>query len=245
MDMKTMWRSLPPVTKNLLIINIAVWVIIQLLPRDAVMHFEDTVALHYLSASNFRPWQLLTYMFVQAQFTHLFFNMFALYMFGMAIERRIGSARFLFYYLSCGLGAALIQMGVFALMIGHLSAGWPEGAMTAVVDGKVPFGVSFGAAQEVYNMIYTPVIGASGAVFGVLLAFGFFYPRQPLYLFFIPVPIQARWFVLGYGALELLLGLSNNPGDNVAHFAHLGGMIAGVIMLLYWRHAERRRNRFF
>jgi membrane associated rhomboid family serine protease len=138
-------------------------------------------------------------MFTQIAFGHLFFNMFAVYMFGRVIEAHWGAKRFLIYYMVCGIGSGLIQ-----LLVCHLTGS------------------------------LSPTVGASGAVFGILLAFGMMFPNVPLYLMFIPIPIKAKYFVVGYGLIELYMGFANRIGDNVAHFAHLGGMLFGVIMILYW-----------
>lgn len=238
MNIGSTFRSLPPVTKNLLIINVIIWLALQLFPASTRGTFMDICALHYFTSDNFNPAQLVTYMFVQENFFHLFFNMFALFMFGNIIERAVGAKRFLFYYLSCGIGAALIQLGVFALMISNAAGHLPEGVtVTDIINLHVPAGMAPSNPDvfQIWSLINTEVIGASGAVFGILLAFGYMFPKAPLYLFFIPVPIQARWIVIGYGAIELLQSFNNNPGDNVAHVAHLGGMIIGFGILLYWK----------
>lgn len=244
-------RSLPPVTKNLLIINVIIWLALQFFPASTKETFMNICALHYFTSDNFNPAQLVTYMFVQENFFHLFFNMFALYMFGNIIERVVSPKRFLFYYLSCGIGAALIQLGVFAIMISNAAGHLPDGVTVTdianchFVNGQIISNpkeiliyrlISFSPdAAAIYSLINTEVIGASGAVFGILLAFGYMFPKAPLYLFFIPVPIQARWIVIGYGAIELLQSFNDNPGDNVAHVAHLGGMLIGFAILLYWK----------
>lgn len=241
------FRYWPPVTKNILLINLIIWAFLNIalhFSPSAYSAAENILALHYFSSPHFNPVQLVTYMFMQVDFLHLFFNMFAVFMFGMTLERVMGSKRFLFYYISCGLGAALIQLGVFAIMIAKEQAALPAAELPLIMDTIKTQGADIIARGMNYadpiigainSYINTPVIGASGCVFGVLLAFGFLFPRQPLYLFFIPVPIQARWFVIGYGAIELMQGLANNPGDNVAHFAHLGGMLIGFIILLIWK----------
>lgn len=239
MQLGSTFRNLPPVTKNLLVVNAIIWVALQFFPASALNKFDSICALHYFTSQDFNPVQLITYMFVHHNFMHLFFNMFALFMFGMVIERVLGPKRFLFYYLSCGLGAALIQEGVFAIMISNLAGHMPEGAMSVIIENGralMESGYNYGGYMgEVNELVNATVIGASGAIFGILLAFGFIFPRQPLYLMFIPVPVQARWFVLGYGVIELLQGIGNSSGDNVAHFAHLGGMVLGILMLLYWK----------
>lgn len=257
MQISNMFRSLPPVTKNLLIINVIIWVFLNICPISTVDKFINFCALHYFTAETFNPAQIVTYMFVHKDFMHLFFNMFALFMFGMVIERTLGSKRFLFYYVSCGIGAALIQEGVFAIMIARLASHFPDGTV-ALISARNSLGLEQLVMQhpEMYaylsniapinELINIPVIGASGAVFGILLAFGYLFPRQPIYLMFIPIPIQARWMVLGYGVLELLQGISNRAGDNVAHFAHIGGMIFGFLMLLYWKKkGVFRRDRWY
>ncbi len=236
-------RMLPPVTKNLLIINAIIWAFLNIVPDSTAIRTQQLGALHYFTSPDFNPAQLFTYMFMHSDFFHLFFNMFALYMFGMVIERVVGSSKFLFYYISCGLGAALIQMGVFAIMISNLQSQFPPEILPDIMQRVTTEGAQIvstgmnyiGLVGELNALVNVPVVGASGAIFGILLAFGFLFPRQPLYLMFIPVPIQARWFVIGYGAIELLQGVSNQPGDNVAHFAHLGGMVIGIIILLYWK----------
>lgn len=223
-----MFRNLPPVTKNLLIINTLVW-LATLIPsiQNALLQY---CALYYVESPYFGAWQLVTYMFLHVDFTHLFFNMFALLMFGGIIEWTLGSKRFLVYYLSCGIGAALIQEGVFALMFipDHELV-----ARTAYVMSEI----GYSADPAVINMaarLAVPTLGASGAIYGILLAFGMLYPNREIYLMFIPVGIKAKWMVIGYGVLELAMGLGGS-GDGVAHFAHLGGMIFGFLLLLYWK----------
>ena len=236
MNIGSTFRQLPPVTKNILIINLLIWVALQLFPASTKESFINICALHYPLSENFNLAQIFTYMFVQEEFFHLFFNMFALFMFGNIIERTIGTRRFLFYYISCGIGAALIQLGVFAFMLHNAVGNLPAGiTIKDILALNIPAGMAHPDVFIVWNLINTPVIGASGAIFGILLAFGYMFPKAPLYLFFIPVPIQARWVVLGYGAIELLQSFNNNPGDNVAHMAHLGGRIIGFLILLDWK----------
>lgn len=239
------FRNLPPVTKNLLIINVIIWLAMTLVrPLGAAL--ETYGALYYFTSDSFIPTQLLTYMFLHANFWHLFFNMFALYMFGNNMERVLGSPKFLFYYLTCGIGAALVQEGVFAIMVSSYSGIFGEAAHSL----RVLLSHSHVTYQEVYNigvnpydptvkllsnLFHTPTIGASGAIFGILLAFGFMFPNVRIYLLFPPVPMKAKVFVLIYAGVELLLGIYNNQADTVAHFAHLGGMLFGLLLLLYWR----------
>ena len=201
-------RNLPTVTRWLLIANIAVFILTDILARHGVM-LEEYCGLFYTELPWFHFWQPLTYMFLHANFWHLFMNMFAVLMFGPAIENQFGARRFATYYAICGLGAALVQEIVW----------WATGT------GAV-------------------TIGASGAVFGILFAFGWLYPNVPMFLLFIPIPIRARIFVLLYAGLELWQGLAPHAGDNVAHFAHLGGFLFGWLLILYWKHVNWREPRW-
>lgn len=230
-------RAIPPVTKNLIIINFIVWLAMMMFPHRIGIVLDKYCALHYLTASDFNPAQLFTYMFMHSTRTlaHILFNMFTLFMFGITLERVMGSKRFLFFYISCGVGAALVQEAVWALTwkdvlvrnlayINQVDMGLMRDALQHAIDMGQPI--------PALNMLVT--VGASGAIYGVLLAFGMLFPNRPLYFFFIPVPIKAKWMVLGYGVMELLIGLSE-ANDGVAHFAHLGGMLFGFIIIYYWR----------
>lgn len=210
---------------------------------------ESQLALYYIESSAFKPFQLLTYMFLHSGFTHLFFNMFALWMFGSVIERALGSKRFLVYYMSCGIGAALIQEGVFAIMIAkYHSIFSPDNfeyivrkGLQALRDNQNFIDPTAATLNSLFN---APVVGASGAVYGILLAFGMLFPNQPIYLMFIPIPIKAKWMVLGYGLIELFLGISG-MASNVAHWAHLGGMLFGIFMILYWKKHGDLNDRWY
>lgn len=239
------FSQIPPVTKNLIIINLIVWLAMFVLPGRLGASLEVFGGLHYFRATDFNPVQLITYMFMHStqSLAHIFFNMLMLWMFGMTLERVMGSGRFLFYYLSCGIGAALIQELMWALT-------WEDTFVRLIANGS---GVDFPEAKAyIEHMMTTPegrhaigqmlnpliTIGASGAVYGVLLAFAMLFPNMPLYLMFIPVPIKAKWMVVGSFVLELLIGMSEARGvnDGVAHFAHLGGMVFGFFIMLYWKH---------
>ncbi len=240
--------SLPPVTKNLLIINILIWAATLFAPSlDGPL--SRLAALHYFTSPGFNVAQLVTYMFVHGSFTHLFFNMFALVMFGGIIERSMGSARFLFYYISCGIFAGLVQMGAYAVMLHHYQGLVPPDVFHETITRGWQYlqqGQNFvdPTLGTINLLVNSPMVGASGAIYGIILAFGMLFPNQPVYLFFIPVPIKAKWLVIGYGVLELLLGLGTMV-DNVAHFAHLGGMIAGIILILYWKRKGVFNNHWF
>lgn len=220
---------MPPVTKNLLIINTLIYLACAILPRlgNAV---DEYGALYYFTSDQFMPFQLVSYMFIHGSFMHLFFNMFTLWMFGEIIERSMGSMRFLIYYISCGLGAAFIQEGVFALMINHY--------YSSIFD----LGISPDdpAVRHIFGLYHSPTVGASGAIYGILLAFGFLFPQLRIYLLFPPIPMKARTAVIVFAAIELALGIYNSQADTVAHFAHLGGMIVGLLILLWWRRGIPR-----
>lgn len=243
--LQNMFRNFPPVSKNLIIINVIIWIATEFGGGRTGNAIETYAGLHYFSSTLFYPFQTFTYMFVHANFSHLFFNMFALFMFGGLLERTLGSRKFLFYYISCGIGAALVQEGVYAIMI-HKYDNLIDPITLAEIHDKGANILRQGMNYVVptlaeYNILLNgATVGASGAIYGILLAFAMYFPNMPLYMFFIPIPIKAKWMVLGYAVLELLLGLGNRPGDNVAHFAHLGGMLFGIIMILWWRKNSTR-----
>lgn len=247
--LQRLFQNMPPVTKNLLILNVLFWAVMAIVPSiDGKLN--QWCALHYFLSPGFNVAQLFTYMFLHANFTHLFFNMFMLIMFGGIIERSMGSARFLFYYISCGLFAALIQMGAYAVVLSNYTSMFSHEEFNVIVNEgwkllKDNYTFSDPTLARINSLVNAPMVGASGAIYGVLLAFGMLYPNQPLYLMFIPVPIKAKWMVLGSGVIELLLGINNNAADNVAHFAHLGGMIAGVMLILYWKKKGVFNNHWF
>ena len=247
-NIQSLFSSMPPVVKNLLIINVLIWLVMAISP-DADRAFTKYLALYYFSSPGFLPFQLFTYMFLHGGFTHLFFNMFALVMCGGTIERAMGSARFLFYYISVGIGAALIQMGVYAIYIHHLESFFDAATCNEIITRgwdliQQNYNYSDPDAGALNSFVNRPMVGASGAIYGVLLAFGFLFPNVPIYLFFIPIPIKAKWLIIGYFVLELFYGLGG-LADNVAHFAHIGGMIFGFLLLLYWKHKGVFNNRWF
>ncbi|MDR0681281.1 MAG: rhomboid family intramembrane serine protease [Dysgonamonadaceae bacterium] len=220
-------NSIPVVTRNLLIINVIVWLACFLFEMINI-NLSGILGLHYFQAKRFYIYQLITYMFTHVEFSHLFFNMFALFMFGGLIERTWGPKRYLIYYMVTGVGAGLIQMLVSYLHIRSLISG---------------INLDLLNVSSLYDL-YPVTIGASGSVFGLLLAFGMLFPNLPLYIMFIPIPIKAKYLVIGYGVIEFFFGIYNRAGDNVAHFAHLGGMLFGFFMILYWNKGNRI-NRFF
>lgn len=213
-------NNFPPVTKWLLISNVVIFALQELAKSNGI-DLVATFGLHFFLADNFQIHQLFTYMFLHANLSHLFFNMFALWMFGRLIESTLGVKHFLIYYLICGIGAGfcqeIFQYGEYCV------EGLANFERVRTPDGIYPMG-------EFLN--YWRTVGASGAVYGILLAFGFIYPNQRIMLLIPPIPMKAKYFVIGYAALELYSSFSVN--DNVAHFAHLGGMLFGFILLLRW-----------
>ena len=225
----TAFRILPPVIKNLLIINGLLFFATFSFQKFGI-DLDDLLGLHYPASPKFYPYQFISYMFMHGGFSHIFFNMFALWMFGNVLENAWGAKRFLIYYVVTGLGAALIQMLVTWYQISELQA-----ALNQISNQPSFYFHEINLIKDAINIkINTPIIGASGAVFGILLAFGMMFPNTLIYLYFA-IPIKAKWFVIGYGIIELWSGLANHSGDNVAHFAHLGGMIFGFFLIIYWK----------
>ena len=185
---------------------------------------NNLLGLHLFLAPDFRPYQLVTYMFMHGGFTHILFNMYAVWVFGSILERVWGSSRFLLFYIVTGVGAGLVQELVQYLYY----------SMNLAQYAQVNMGGGLIVPMAEYLNLWTTV-GASGAVYGILLAFAMTFPNEQLFMIPFPFPIKAKYFVMIFGALELFTGLSNNVGDNVAHFAHLGGMIFGIVLILYWR----------
>lgn len=248
--------SISPVVKNLIIINLIFWLATELSPAifrkwgiDASL--TDILGMHYWASEKFNVSQLFTYMFMHGGFGHLFFNMFSLYMFGIMLENYWGARKFLTYYLITGIGAGIIQQLFWSVDLNSI-----VGAMNLAIDNKSgEFLLGYQAQLEQYfrisgleNFTYgdltelkrlylnIPVtVGASGSVFGLLLAFGWMFPDMRIMLLFFPVPIKAKYFVMIYGVAELFLGVARFSGDNIAHFAHLGGMLFGIILILIWK----------
>lgn len=229
------FTDLPLITKNLLIINGLCWLASIVLGRMGI-DLVRYLGLHYVLADNFNAAQLVTYMFMHdtSSISHLFFNMFSLFMFGRTLEMVWGPKRFLTYYITTGIGAAIIQQLAWSFEYREILFG----AYTSINTGVHIFTVA-----EFMNHLVT--VGASGAVFGILLAFGMLFPNAELYMMFIPIPIKAKYFVVFYGIVELFMGVRSAAGDNVAHFAHLGGMLFGLILILYWRKIDRQNGRYF
>lgn len=219
-------RNIPIVTKNLLIVNVVAFLACLVMGKNGTDGYvlNDILGLHFFLASDFHIYQLFTYMFMHGGFEHILFNMFALWMFGCVVERVWGPKKFLFYYIACGVGAGLFQEAAqyVTYIVKDMSA------YEFVVSGE---GARM-AMGDYLNMWTT--VGASGAIYAILLAFGMIYPNERIFIFPLPVPIKAKYFVIGYAAIELFSALATR-GDGVAHIAHLGGMVFGFFMIRYWR----------
>ena len=231
----TSFRELPEIIKNLLIINGLLFLATISLESYGI-DLTQILGLHQFQSEDFMPHQLITHFFMHGNFTHLFFNMFALWMFGKILENVWGAKRFLIYYMITALGAAALHLAVSQYQIYELSNEVPN---LIELAKKGLYNTSNENSLRLTQLVTTPTVGASGAVFGILLAFGMLFPNTLLYIYFA-IPIKAKYFVMIYGALELYLGLSNNPADNVAHFAHLGGMLFGFLLLKYWQKNHKQ-----
>jgi len=234
----TSFSQLPEVVKNLLIINGLLFLRTISLESYGI-NLTQALALHQFQSADIMPHQLITHFFMHANFTHLFFNMFALWMFGKVLENVWGGKRFLIYYMFTGIGAATLHLGITQYEILNLQSQLnPSDVNMLLENGKNILETNRNYSNQTMGklnlLINTPTVGASGAVFGILLAFGMLFPNTLLYIY-LAIPIKAKYFVIAYGVLELYLGLSNNPADNVAHFAHLGGMLFGFLLLKYWQ----------
>lgn len=235
--------SFPPVVKYLLIINGALFVIVHLLGINLFSQF----AVYSFKSDLFNPYQLITHMFLHGGFAHLFFNMFALWMFGRVLEQVWGSNRFFIYYFVCGFGAAILHLFVMQMEINSLIRAMdPEAVAVVMSEGSniLHQGKNYidPDMRDLNLMLNTPTVGASGAVYGLLLAFGMLFPNTLIYVYFA-IPVKAKYFVMIFAALELYLGFLNRAGDNIAHFAHLGGMLFGLILILMWKKNQFNRWR--
>ena len=224
------FSELPEVVKNLLIIN-GLFFLATISLDNFGLDLVKIFGLHQFQSADFRPHQIVSHLFMHGDFTHLFFNMFALWMFGKILENVWGAKRFLTFYIVTGIGAAFVHLLISQYQILSISNQIPE-MVNLAIEGR--YNPSIPISKKLTQLIITPTVGASGAVFGLLLAFGMLFPNTLLYIYFA-IPIKAKYFVLAYGILELYSGISNNPADNVAHFAHLGGMIFGYFLIKYWR----------
>lgn len=236
MNYRPVLNNIPPVVKNLIIINVIMLVITYIMNMQGI-DLVDILGLHYIQSPKFNLYQLVTNMFMHGGFWHLAFNMFALWMFGRVLESVWGSRRFFVFYFVTGVGAALFYSLVNFIEFKYIASKMsPQDVQTVINQGAeiLSQGKNYvGYAGKLNQILNTTTIGASGAVFGILLGFGMLFPNTQLMLLFPPIPIKAKYFVIGYGAIELFSGITNT-GGNIAHFAHLGGMLFGFILIKYW-----------
>lgn len=223
------FQSIPPVIKNLVILNALAFFAQTIFGNKFPFAAENLFALHDIRSVYFKPHQLITHMFMHGSLTHLLFNMLALWMFGSILENLWGAKRFLIFYLCSGLGAAVLHLGVLYMEMTPLFQEFMQ--LPAATREELQY-----SNKLVMN---SATVGASGAVFGCLAAFGYLFPNSLIYLYFF-IPMKAKWFVILYAAVELWLGVSNSAGDNVAHWAHLGGALVGFLLVLYWNKRNRR-----
>jgi membrane associated rhomboid family serine protease len=231
--------GMPPVVKNLIFINILMLLAYYAVGSVFDINLNRTLGLYFPLSEQFKPIQIVTHMFLHGGIFHLFFNMYALYMFGQVLEQVWGPKRFLIYYFVCGLGAAFIHESVIAFQYYHfLQTITPENLQLVINEGTAYFnqGKVFTDPnmESLQILLNTPTVGASGAIFGVLLAFGVLFPNTQLMLIIPPIPIKAKYIVMIFGGIELYLAITQ-PGANIAHAAHLGGMLFGYILIRIWR----------
>lgn len=243
-------QRIPPATRVILLLCVGVWLVGFISPSFNYLALRK-LGLHFWEASAFNPIQLVTYLFVHGNFMHLFFNMFALFSFGALLERVWGTQRFLIFYFVCGVGAGLVQEVIWA-------CSWQTEYISAVamdnhravseIKDTILSEISEGATQRMANVAMFQnllvTIGASGAIFGLLVGFAFVFPNMPMYLFFIPVPIKAKYMMIGYGLIELVFGVSGTL-SSVAHYAHLGGMVFGLVLVYWYKKKGTLHGRFF
>lgn len=229
------FQMIPPVIKNLLIVNVLVFFAQNVFNENSSFDIGPLLALHDIRSEYFRPHQLITHMFMHGGFFHLLLNMFVLWMFGSMLENVWGSKRFLIFYIVCGLGAAALHLGVLFYeltpYVNELRSLPPAGTGDAALERY---------RENLTFAVNSATVGASGAVFGCLAAYAYLFPNNVLYIYGV-LPIKAKWFVLIYAGFELFAGLRNTAGDNVAHWAHLGGALVGFLLVVYWNRTNRQR----
>jgi membrane associated rhomboid family serine protease len=227
---------IPPVVKNLLIINILFFVASYLL---TTLHLDDRLAVYYFDSPKFEIWQPISYMFMHGGIAHIFFNMFALYSFGSLLESRWGAKKFIIFYFITGLGALALQWAVQAYEVHQIIGSATNNGkinLTALFQGEFNTNqLSMAQAVTLHSIYFGGMVGASGAIFGLLVAFGMLYPNAELLIMFIPVPVKAKYIIPIYILVELSLGVAQFEGDSIAHYAHLGGALIGFILVKIWK----------
>jgi membrane associated rhomboid family serine protease len=233
--------NIPPVVKTILIINVVLFLL-----SNIITVINIYLPIYSFKSELFRPYQFITHMFMHGSFAHLFFNMFTLYMFGRVLEQFWDSKRFFIYYFVTGFGAALLHLLIIQIQANNLIAQMnPEQVDIVLREGSNVWlsGKNYANTMmgQLNSLLNTPTVGASGAIYGLLLAFGVLFPNVELFIMFIPIPIKAKYLVIFFVISEFLLGFMNRPGDNVAHFAHLGGMLFGLIFIYFWKKKQFKR----
>jgi membrane associated rhomboid family serine protease len=234
--MQSPFANIPPVVKNLIIINIICF--LPILVIDHLSPAGPVITLfggHYFNSPLFRPWQIITYMFLHGGWAHIFFNMFVLFQFGPIVEYNFGSKRFFNFYFLCGIGAVILQFLVQAVEVYNITGAFVLSHPSTDSDYYLQFGEH---AQKIYDIYLPPLVGASGAIEGVMVAFAMLYPNMELMVLFIPVPVKAKYLIPGFLLLEVYMSMNQQVGDNVAHLAHIGGAITGFILVKLW-HMQR------
>lgn len=216
--------AIPPVTRNIIIINFLIWIISEL-SHDFMY---EKFALFYPKSPYFHWWQFVTHMFMHGGFWHVFFNMFTLYMFGSVLERVWGPKKYLLFYFVTGLGAAALHTGVEWMQCLH----WEHIVNTGAAADAIA------ANRSIQALCMTPTVGASGAIYGLLLGYAMLFPDSRMTLLFPPITLKAKWFVLIFAVIELLTGVTG-VGGGIAHFAHLGGMLFGLILIFWWKKGNK------
>ncbi|MFD2144080.1 rhomboid family intramembrane serine protease [Mucilaginibacter antarcticus] len=228
--MQSPFANLPSITKNLLIINIICFLPFLVFSGAQTEQLYNLMSAHYFDSPLFKPWQPLTYMFFHGGWMHIIFNMFALYSFGSILENSMGPKRFISFYFICGLGGIALQMLVQAIEVHGILGTFTTPDIEATFN-RIPYA----DAKKLAGIYFSSMVGASGAIYGLLLAFAMMYPNAELMIMFIPVPVKAKYIMPAYILLELFLGIQQFGGDNIAHFAHLGGVVLGFILVKAWR----------
>jgi hypothetical protein len=226
MEFRNSFRSTPQIVLNLIIINTLVFFAQNIFGgMNEFSKFNNLFALHHFKSPDFRPYQLVTHMFMHGSFFHLLANMFGLWMFGSMMERVWGPKKFLTFFIICGLGAAFAQLG------SYIHDYWS-------IDHMAITSEEYSVYVDILRRNAT--VGASGAIMGILAAYGYTFPNTQLIIFPIPIPVKAKWAIIGIIAMDILGGISNSVGDNIAHFAHIGGALIGFIIVLIWNKTDKR-----
>lgn len=233
---RNLLSNIPDVTKNLLILNVLFFLATIVMQNQGIV-LQQELGMHYPSSNLFEPYQLITHFFMHGDLFHLLFNMIGLIIFGSQLERTWGKKRFFIFYFVTAIGAVVLHTIVQGIEIHHLTGEWfPD-----IINKRIPITEQelFSKWQSAYRIYATSTVGASGAVYGLLMAFALLFPNTQFMLLFPPIPIKAKWLALGLGVIAVYQGLQSNQGDSIAHFAHIGGMLFGFIIIQIWKRNTR------